>query len=153
MPKNTDDETLGRRVKRQQQQHTRCNPLVCADVLCAEHDFRTRTTRSLDRRSTRNDESDGLLEPTLDLQAHRRTKDDARIEREDLHGHVRAALFRPSRGRRVRPGLVRLGVLRLWFAQERLGEGVERQMGARPAWGERVSAVEGEVRAWVGWVE
>jgi len=43
--------------------------------------------------------------------------------------------------------------MHLWLAKECCWEGVERQMGSRPAWSERLSLVEREVRAWVGWVE
>jgi hypothetical protein len=52
--------------------------------------------RFLDPRATRNKESDSLLEPTLAFNAHGRAKFDAAIERENLHRHARAALFRPS---------------------------------------------------------
>lgn len=106
-------------------QRTGCNPLVCTNVLRAKDDFLT-LTRLLDRRSTRNNKSDGLLEPTLDLRAQRRPKHDARFEGDDLHRHVRAALLRSSRWRRVRPQPVRLAVRHLRFAQECFGEGVER---------------------------
>ena len=56
----------------------------------------------------------------LDLDAHGRANHDARIGGEELHRHVR-----PPRGSRVRPLLVRLDVLRLWFAEECFWEGVE----------------------------
>jgi hypothetical protein len=43
---------------------TRCNPLVCADVLCAKHEFRT-LARFLDPSVTCNKESDSLPEPAF----------------------------------------------------------------------------------------
>ena len=92
-------------------QRTGCYPLVCTDVLCAKHKLRP-TGGLLDRRATRDDKPDGLLEPTLDLRAHCVVEYDTCVERDDLHRHVRAAvlLWPLPCQRRVGPRLVRLGI-------------------------------------------
>ena len=131
--------TTMQNVKQQQlHQRTRCNPLVCANVPFVKYDYRTLARRFLDIGSTRDDEPDDLLDTTLNLHANRRTKRDARIDRDHLHRHVRPAMvvvvvvFRRSRGRGVRAGPVhvRVDVGHLRFGQECFWEGVEGQMGA-----------------------
>jgi hypothetical protein len=61
------------------------NPLFRAGILRAEHDSRCDPLRLLYRRAARDDKPDGLLEPALELSAHRGADQDARVERNDLH--------------------------------------------------------------------
>jgi hypothetical protein len=136
-------------------QRTGHYPLVRANVLCMKHELWP-TTRILDRCATCHDESDYLLEPTLDLGTHSRPKRDASIEQENLHRHVYAApllLLLPPYGCRVWSWLIRLGVQNIWLAQERLRERVECQVGAGPARREGMPLVEREMGAWVRRVE
>ncbi len=75
-------------------------------------------------------EPDGLPESALILRAHGGPEHDARVERDELHRHVRTALLRLlPRGRRVRPRLVCLGAWRVRLGQERVERRVRR--GAR----------------------
>jgi hypothetical protein len=82
--------------------HTKCNPLVCTDDLCVKHEFGP-FALFLDPHATRSNVSDRLVQLTLAFNAHGKAKFDPKIERENLHRHAHAALFRPSRRRRVQP--------------------------------------------------
>jgi hypothetical protein len=81
--------------------------LVCADVLCAKHDYtnfgalRDSSTPAPRRTVTRNPTISLSLYLLLMCSAHGRGSSDAKIESENLHRHARAALFRPSRRRRM----------------------------------------------------
>jgi hypothetical protein len=77
----------------------------------------------------REDEPDGLLEPTLGLRA------DCGAEHDDLHQHVRATLllWPLPYARWVGPPLVWLGTWRVRLTQRCLWERVERQVRADPA--------------------
>ena len=133
---------------------TRHYPLVRTDVLHAKHELRHPIARLLDRRAARDDEPDGLPESALDLCAHCGPEHNARVERDELHRHIRGALLWPPRRRCwVWPRRVRLVVWRIWLGQECLGECVERQVRADPARRQEVAPVEREVRAWVRRVE
>ncbi len=146
-------DNLARPPQQTHRRRTGYNPLFRADVLRTEHNSWCGTARLLDRRAARDDEPDGLLDPALDLGAQGGADHDARIERNDLHRHVGAALLWPLMARGIRAWRVRKGVRRVWLAQKRFWERVEAEVLAGPARRERVPPIKGEVSAGIRRVE